>query len=181
MGCNRVAEIISLDSLALRARVRSVVVARVPELSKSALPPFCSTQGEMIMKSARFSAGIVFAALLCFAPYALGQGRIEVKRSSASISSTGGHGEVLRYDFEVARRNDDGRGNQGGDGWGGGWGGGGNGGGGGWGNGGGGNGGGGGVPVPEGGTDLVYLSLAGLCCAGAMAFRARRASVSANL
>ena len=123
------------------------------------------------MKSARFLVGVAFAALICFAPCALGQGKTEVKPSSASVSSTAGHENVLRHDFEVARRNDGGRGNQGGGGWGGG---GGNGGGGGWGNGG------GGVPVPEGGTNLMYLSLAGLCCVGTIAFRARRASVSAN-
>jgi hypothetical protein len=53
---------------------------------------------------------------------------------------------------------------------GGGWGGGG----GGWGGGGGGwGGGGGGTAVPEGGSPLVYLSVAGLCCAGALAARRR--------
>jgi hypothetical protein len=28
--------------------------------------------------------------------------------------------------------------------------------------------------VPEGGTSLMYLALAGLCCFGAMAYRMRR-------
>jgi hypothetical protein len=32
--------------------------------------------------------------------------------------------------------------------------------------------------VPEGGTNLIYLSLAGLSCAGAMAFRSRRGLAS---
>ena len=32
----------------------------------------------------------------------------------------------------------------------------------------------GGTAVPEGGTSLMYMSLAGLCCFGAMVYRLRR-------
>jgi hypothetical protein len=107
------------------------------------------------MKSiARLSVWVLLMGSLCFAPSALAQ------------SSGGHHG---------SHSNDNGGscGNQGGGG--GGWGGGGWGGGGwdggGW--GGGGNGG-GCTPVPEGGTTLMYLSIAGLCCCGALVVRSRK-------
>lgn len=131
-----------------------------------------------MMKSlVRFSAWIGFAALLCFAPCAFGQGAVNVRVARAGNS-------VLNYApasllaFTLGQRGDhrggdkdgNGCGNQGG-------------GGGGWdgegrddgrGDGGGGNGGDGCTPVPEGGTALMYLSLAGLCCLGAMVLRSRR-------
>jgi hypothetical protein len=132
------------------------------------------------MKStARFSVGLVFAALLCFAPCALAQGKVNAKTAGARVDVlTQSDQRPVKFGG-VNRNNDDGWGNQGGGGWGGdgwgggGWGGGGNGGGNGW--GGGGNSG-GGTPVPEGGTTLMYLSLASLSCIGALTFRARRQS-----
>jgi hypothetical protein len=120
------------------------------------------------MKSlSRFSAWVVFAALLGLAPFALGQ-------SSASHQGAVGN-SVLNYaptSFLALtfgpRGEHKGGGNGGGcnnqnagrnDWWGGG----------------GGNGG-GCQTVPEGGTTLMYLSLAGLCCFGAIVFRSRRRS-----
>ena len=148
------------------------------------LPPLFGLR-RMMIKSARFSALAVFAALLCFAPSALGESSAkgsavrpgdkivdhQPSALSASAKLAGDHGLPAL----AGRRNDDGWGDQG---WGGGGWGGGNGGG--WGGGGNGGGGrnGGGVPVPEGGTNLIYLSLTGLSCVGAMAFRARRGSAS---
>lgn len=139
-----------------------------------------------MMKSAtRFSACVVFAALLCFAPCALAEGAVNVKAKGVG-------NDMLNHSQSVpltVRGIDDQRGQLGannlksnagwgnGDGWG--WGGGGWGGNGWGGNGWGGNGsGGGGTPVPEGGTTLMYLSLAGLSCFGAVIFRAHRQSHS---
>jgi hypothetical protein len=123
------------------------------------------------MKSvARFSACVVFAGLLCFAPYALGQG-------SVSNNAAGAGNSVLNYapasfltfvlgpggDHRVRGRNDNsGCSNQGagrgslalGNGaW---------------------DGSGGCTSVPEGGTAAIYLSLAGLCCLAAILWRSRR-------
>jgi|HubBroStandDraft_1064217.scaffolds.fasta_scaffold74363_2 hypothetical protein len=131
----------------------------------------------MINSATKFSVWILFVALLCFVPSVFGQGAGDHRASTApSVFLAGDHRGIAPSGGNAISRNDDGWGQGGGDGWGG-WGGGGNGGGwGGGGNGGGGNG--GGVPVPEGGTTLMYLALASLCCFGAMAFRARqRASV----
>jgi hypothetical protein len=131
------------------------------------------------MKSvARFSAWIGLAALLSCAPLAFGQGTV-----NANAPHVGNF--VLSYlpanlvivSEPRADHIDRGRGGNGsrGDDWDGGNG---NGcgiqGGNGWGNGGWGGGSGGGCPVPEGGHALTYLLLAGLCCAGAVAFRLRR-------
>jgi hypothetical protein len=129
----------------------------------------------MIKSAIRFSAWVVFAALFCFAPSSIAQVRAGADLTGANHTalSSGDHQRV-HPTGGIARN--DGWGNQGGgDGWGGGggWGGG-------WGGGGNGNGG-GGVPVPEGGTTLMYLALTGLSCFGAMAIRARqRANVSQN-
>jgi hypothetical protein len=133
----------------------------------------------MINAVTRFSVWVVFAALLCFVPSVFGQDAGNHGVSTApSVFLTVDHRAAAPTRGTAIVRKDDGWGNRGGDGWGG-WGGGGNRGGwGGGGNGGGGNGNGGGVPVPEGGTTLMYLALASLCCFGAVGFRARqRASV----
>lgn len=104
------------------------------------------------MKStARFSAWVALAAFLCFAPCALGEGPVHANKMI--VGHVGDPGPVN------IRSHNDGWGNQGGGGWGGS-----------------GNGGGEGVPVPEGGTALGYLALAGLSCFGAMVFRTRRQS-----
>ncbi|MFZ0817916.1 MAG: hypothetical protein WAM78_20495 [Candidatus Sulfotelmatobacter sp.] len=52
---------------------------------------------------------------------------------------------------------------------------------GGWGWGGGGNGGGGCTTVPEGGTTLMYVLLAGVGCAGALALRSRRKAATQEI
>ncbi len=140
------------------------------------------------MKSVyRLSGLVALAALLCFLPSAFGQ-------SPANSKATAAMHSVLNYQspnllaFALTSGNDlynnNGKGNNGNNG---GYGNGG------YGNGGYGNGGNGGgscgfgkicVPqppppqptahVPEGGTALMYLLLAGLCCFGAMVFRSRR-------
>lgn len=119
------------------------------------------------MKSEYRLPGLVaFAALLCFLPSALGQ-------SSANSRATSATHSVFNYQppnllaFALTSGNDlysnNGKG----------------------GNGGYGNGGNGGkdpvcaygekcASVPEGGTPLMYLLLAGLSCLGAMVFRSRR-------
>ena len=132
---------------------------------------------------ARFSALVAFAALLSLPP-CVAQSTHNASRTStrnAVLNSAPSAFLTLALDHR-ARGNSgndgnggwgNGGGNNGGDGWG-------NGGGGGWGNGGGGNGGGwgngggGGTPVPEGGTNLMYLSLAALSCVAAMVFRSRQ-------
>src|ERR1039458_6227562 len=143
------------------------------------------------MKSAaRFSAWAALAALLCFAPCALGQGTGNTKGTQVGNSGLNyAASSFLTFTLTAGGHHKDGDGWGGGGGNGGGGnGGGGNGGGngcgnqgggggwggGGWGGGGGGNGGGGCTPVPEGGNALMYLSLAGICCFGAMIFRLRR-------
>jgi len=114
-----------------------------------------------------FSVSVVFAALLCFAPSTLGQTTIHNKVTSAAS-------DVLLYapsGFLVFRSAPDGDHRRGGNGGGG--------------NGCGGNGGGderfsdqgGGnkcEQVPEGGSALMYLLLAGLCCMGGVWLRFRR-------
>ncbi len=136
------------------------------------------------MKSvARFSASVAFAALLCFAPFAFGQDTLNLRTDagngvlnyapSAFLTFAVGHGVHQRPGNFGNGGNGGGNNGWGNGGNGGGWGNGG----GGWGNGGNGGGnGGGGTQVPEGGTTLMYLSLAGLCCFGAVVFRARRQS-----
>jgi len=127
----------------------------------------------------RFWASVAFAALLCFVPRAFGQGPVDGR-----VTRPGNN--VLRYapaSFLAFNFGPGGKGNGGG--WGGGGGGNGGGGGGGkcggggdkgwdgW-NGGGGKGGGGCNQVPEGGAAITYVSLAGLCCLGAIFLRFRR-------
>ncbi len=132
---------------------------------------------------ARFSAWVAFAAFLCCAPCAFGQSTVNSKLAGTenhvlnyasssflafALSPSGDHVDRDHRDRDHGGGGD-GCGNQGGGG--GGWGGGG------WDDGwggGGGNGGGGCTPVPEGGTALMYLSLASLCCLGAMVLRSRR-------
>jgi hypothetical protein len=106
-----------------------------------------------MMKSlTRLSAWIILAGILSLSPVAFAQpaSRQPVQRNS---DQGGGNG----------------CGNQGGggNGWGGGWGWDG------WGGGGGGNNG-GCTTVPEGGTALLYLAIAGLCCFGAAVVRSRQ-------
>jgi hypothetical protein len=133
----------------------------------------------MTKSAARFSAWAVFGALLCFAPCALGQGVVNKAATGAGSnifqnmptasfltfmiapvadhkgSDWGGGGSNGCSNQGGGQNNNFGRDN-------GGWGGGGS------------NGGGGCTAVPEGGTPLMYLSIAGLCCLGAMALRSRR-------
>jgi hypothetical protein len=128
------------------------------------------------MKSiAKISAWVAVAALLCFAPAAFGSVNPASATSVANIHSfvpaflafgpngggnnggNGGQGTCGQGG------NNGGGGWWGGGWWGGGWGGGGN-------NGNGGN----CNPVPEGGNTLLYLSLAGMFCAGAIFVKSRR-------
>jgi hypothetical protein len=125
----------------------------------------------MMKPVARFSVWVLFAGILCFAPSAFSQG----PDRHAAVAGNGvlnlAPSSFLAFTLGPGGRSDDhdggnGCGNQGGGGWGGGWDGDG------W--GGGGNGGGGCSSVPEGGTALMYLSVAGLCCLGALALRSRK-------
>ena len=135
------------------------------------------------MKSiARFSGWVVLTGALCFAPCALGQGGLRHPSSAGSSFLNHTPASFLAFVFGPGtphgHGDDDGGscGNQGGGGWGGnGWGGGGWGGGG-WGGGGwsGSGNGGGCTAMPEGGTALMYLSIAGLCFGGALILRSRR-------
>jgi|SRR5579863_7894865 len=129
------------------------------------------------MSKSRLSSWFALAALLCCAPIAFGEGTPKMSTnhpSPVALAATQLQNDHIKLGIDGVKGNDNGWGDGG---WGGGWGGGGWGGGGwgGGGNGGGGNGGGGGVPVPEGGSNLIYLALAGLSCVGAMAFRSRQA------
>jgi hypothetical protein len=127
------------------------------------------------MKSiAKFST-VTFAALLCFASCVFAQDTVNAKTTgvgSRVLSYAPSAAFTLTLDFGNKSNNGNngnngGKGctpNQGGwDGWNWGW-------------GGGGNNGGGCTTVPEGGTTLTYLSLAGLCCLGAVVFRRREQS-----
>ena len=126
-----------------------------------------------MMKSiTSFPAWVAFAALLCFAPSAFGQGTSNIKATgsgytflNAAPSSFLAFTLGPRAPRSGNQGANNGCGNQGWadrgwDGWA--WGGGGN------------NGGGGCSSVPEGGTALLYVLLAGLCCAGAIVVRSRR-------
>jgi hypothetical protein len=145
-----------------------------------------------MMKSvARVSAWMAFAALLCCAPCALGQGTVGKSVPNAGFSLLNqapasflvlaivppyidGHGS------NYGGNNGGGGGSCGNPGGGptgwqnGGWNG--------WGNGGNGGGGGCSTSVPEGGSTWMYLLMAGFCCAGALLFGSKRqdASASAN-
>jgi hypothetical protein len=131
------------------------------------------------MKSlSRFSVWVAFAALLCFASSAFGQSKVNVKvtnsRNSVLNSAPAG---FLAFAFGpggdhiiAGNRGGNNGGNQGGNG--------------GSQNGCGSNqgwndrvGGGRCTQVPEGGTALMYLLLAGLCCAAAMILRPQQAEV----
>ena len=127
-----------------------------------------------MMKSiTRLSVWVAFAALLCFAPSAFGQGTVNTKGTGAGYNLlNNAPSGFLAYTFGFGGdpRGGDHHGGNGGGGNGcsnqgsydNGWGGGGN------------NGSGGCTSVPEGGTTLMYGLLAGLCCLGAIAFRFRR-------
>jgi hypothetical protein len=116
---------------------------------------------------------MALAALLAFAPSASAAGApsrnaavgILNQVPAAVLIFAADPGNNIRRG-DVVNGNDSCDGNQdwGNDNWG--WGGGG------WGSGG--NGGGGCSSVPEGGSGLAYLALAGLCCAGAIGFKLRR-------
>lgn len=143
------------------------------------------------MKSMYKLSGLVaFAALLSFLPSAFGQSRANTRATGATQSVLNSAPTLLAFALTSGHDlyNNNGKGNNGNNG---GYGNGGNGGYGNGGNGGYGNGGNGGgscgygkicapVPpspnarVPEGGTALTYLLLAGLCCFGAMVLRSRR-------
>jgi hypothetical protein len=189
-GLHPVAEIITLDSLWFRVRVTGVAIRSRGLVSGP--PPVFSPQRRCAVKSKyRLSGLVTFAAFLCVLPSAFGQRPLNNKATSAT-------NRVLNYQppsflaFALTSGNDlynnNGRGNQGNNN-----GNNGNNGNGGYGNGGYGNGGYGGggcgygkicsppVPppspnarVPEGGTPLMYLLLAGLSCVGAMVLRSRR-------
>jgi len=138
-------------------------------------PPVCSSpEGDVAVKSMyRLSGLVALAGLLCFLPSAFGQNLANSKTAGATHS-------VLNYEppnllaFALTSGNDlynnNGKGGKGGNGYGNG------------GNGGYGNGGKDPVcaygekcaAVPEGGTPLTYLLLAGLACVGAMVLRSRR-------
>lgn len=108
------------------------------------------------MKSMVRITTVAFAAVLCFASCAFAQNTVNTKMnvgSPALLTLTLGFGN------NGGHNNNNGCGNQGGGGWGENW---------------GGNNGGNCKSVPEGGTTLTYLSLAGLCCLGAVVFRSRR-------
>lgn len=127
----------------------------------------------------RLSGLVVLAALLCFLPSAFGQGPANSRATGATLSIFDRQpATVLAFALTSGNDlyNNNGKGNKGNNG---GYGKGGNGG---YGNGGNGNGGKGPVcaygekcaAVPEGGTPLMYLLLAGLSCFGAMVLRSRR-------
>ena len=104
-----------------------------------------------MMKSiTRLSVWVAFAALLCFAPSAFGQGTVNTKGTGAGYNLlNNAPSGFLAYTFGFGGdpRGGDHHGN---------------------------NGSGGCTSVPEGGTTLMYGLLAGLCCLGAIAFRFRR-------
>jgi len=111
------------------------------------------------MKSASLSsAWLALAALLCFAPCAFGQNTVIIKTTGVGSNVTN-YSPSAFLTFAVGHENNQRPVKFGGDK-------------------GGGNGSGGGAnsgyPVPEGGTALMYLSLAGLCCLGAVVFRIQR-------
>lgn len=109
------------------------------------------------MKSARFSVLIVFATLFCFAPMALGLSTVSASSGDSGtflLSHTSSSIFALTFDSGLGPKNSHHK--RGGcdtrDGsWDGGC-----------------------SAVPEGGTALVYLSLAGLSCLGAAIFWIRR-------
>ncbi len=114
---------------------------------------------------AKLSAWVVFAALVCFAPGAFGQG---VQRNAASGTASNVRyftpASLLAFTFGPGGgHNSGGNGcSQGGNG--------------GWddrGRGGRGNNGDGCTQVPEGGTATMYLLLAGFCCLGGLILRSR--------
>ena len=111
------------------------------------------------MKSlTKLSAWIILAGIFCLAPCAIAQGQNRLQPIQRNSEQGGG-----------GCSNQGGGGGWGGGGWGWGWDG--------WGNGGNN---GGCTAVPEGGTTLMYLSIAGLCCFGAVVARSRRQIAAAE-
>ena len=115
---------------------------------------------------ARFSAWVVFAGLLCFAPSAFGQGSVSTTKVTGNSVLNYAKPSFLTLNSLVGGLNPDhkdsnGCNNHGWDnrGWGGST-----------------------VckSVPEGGTTFMYLSLAGLFCLGAMALGSRRRGLRAK-
>jgi hypothetical protein len=123
------------------------------------------------MKSMAKLSTVAFAALLLFASCAFAQDTLHGTTGSSLISHTPSAFLTLTLGLGDNQGNNGNKGNGNGctstsnknqDGWGF------------WGLGGGNNG--GCTTVPEGGTTLTYLSLAGLCCLGALVFRPRRSA-----
>jgi hypothetical protein len=120
----------------------------------------------MMKSMTRFSVWAAFAALLCFATGAFGQSTANTMAANTGhnfLNSTPANFLVFTLGFGSGP----GQGNHGGSGCSqgsdnGGWG------------GRGGNGGGGCTTVPEGGTTLMYVLLAGVGCLGGMTLRSRR-------
>ena len=111
----------------------------------------------------RVSAWVVFAALVCFAPCAIGQSTVKVKTVAGNTILNNAPSALLTFALGPGDgQHGDPWCNQGGGGGSWGWdrssgdkkc---------------------GSTAVPEGGTSLMYTSLAGLCCFGAMVYRLRR-------
>ena len=116
------------------------------------------------MKSMASLSTVAFVAVLCFASCAFAQDKVNAKMSVGSPALL-----TLTLGFGNNGGNNNGGGNgcsnQGGNGWG-------------WDTWGGNKG--GCKSVPEGGATLTYLSLAGLCCLGAVAFRSRHSAALPN-
>jgi hypothetical protein len=176
------AKIISLDTSSFQDKVTSAERVAL-EVRFCLSPTRClSKLRSLVMRVvSKFLAVAMIATVLGFAPFAFGQ---SANNSAALHVGSGLHVANLVMFLQGWGGNGGGGNGGGGNGCGeggnggGGWGGNGGGnGGGGW----GGNGGGGGCGVPEGGSALTYIALAGLCCAAAAAFRFRRSvSVSAS-
>jgi hypothetical protein len=111
------------------------------------------------MMKARFSAWVVFAGLLCFAPCALGQGSISSEVASVGNSVLNAAPSLLIFGPQSNQHNNGCNSQERGPrGW---------------------------ESsncksVPEGGTTFMYLSLAGLFCMGAMALGSRRRALRAK-
>jgi hypothetical protein len=123
------------------------------------------------MKSVGKLSTVVLAALLCFPSSALAQTSAKAHAGNGISSVTPSAFFTFTMAIDQKGHDHDGGGNgckkDGGgdkaDGWGGDK---------------GGNGGGGCSTVPEGGSALTYLSLAGLCCLGVAFFKSRRSATS---
>lgn len=118
------------------------------------------------MKSMVKLSVVAFAAILCFAACAFGQDTVNTKLANPGFSALNAPSALFTIPLGFGGNNgnnSNGCSNKSSNSWDG------------WGWGDGGNNG-GCAAVPEGGTTLTYLSLAGLFCLGAFAFRSRRQS-----